>query len=152
MRRILLLALCIPLLLGSTTWTWPLAGSSVIRGFEPPTSPWGPGHRGVDLRGYPDQPVRSVGAGVVTFVGPIAERPVVVVQHGDLRTTYEPVHGTAQVGDPVAPGTQIGVLAGGHCGPGTWCLHLGLKRGERYLDPRILLYRAVLKSSSPARG
>jgi len=152
MRRLAILVLCIPLLLGGATWTWPLSNSAVIRGFEPPASPWGPGHRGIDLSGYPHQPVRSVGAGVVIFVGPVAERPVVVVQHGDLRSTYEPVSGTAQVGDRVSPGTPIGTLAAGHCGPGTWCLHLGLKRGDHYLDPRILLHRAVLKSSSPARG
>jgi murein DD-endopeptidase MepM/ murein hydrolase activator NlpD len=152
MRRLAILVLCLPLLLGSTVWTWPLTDSTVIRGFEPPTTPWGPGHRGVDLRGYPGQPVRAIGAGTVAFVGTVGDKPVVVVQHGDLRSTYEPVLGTAQVGDAVHPGARIGTLEEGHCGAGTWCLHLGLKRGDRYLDPRIVLQRAVLRPSSPARG
>lgn len=152
MRRIAVLIVCLPLLLGSSVWTWPLSDSTVIRGFDPPTSPWGPGHRGVDLRGYPHQPVRAIGAGTVTFVGTVADKPVVVVQHGDLRSTYEPVIGTVDVGVGVYPGATIGTLVEGHCGPGTWCLHLGLKRGDRYLDPRIVLQRAVLRPSSPARG
>ena len=32
------------------TWEWPTEGTHrVVRDFRAPTSPWGPGHRGLDL-------------------------------------------------------------------------------------------------------
>ena len=37
---------------------WPLRPEpAVVRGFDPPAPPYGPGHRGVDLLGEPGQPV-----------------------------------------------------------------------------------------------
>ena len=35
--------------------------------------------------------------------------------------------------------------AGGHCGGQAGCLHVGLRAGEVYLDPSVLLRYAVLK-------
>jgi pyruvate/2-oxoglutarate dehydrogenase complex dihydrolipoamide acyltransferase (E2) component len=69
----------------------------------------------------------------------LAGRGVVVVVHGDLRTTYEPLAPSVRVGDAVDAGAVIGRLAeGGHC-PG--CLHWGLLRGDVYLDPVQLVRR-----------
>jgi murein DD-endopeptidase MepM/ murein hydrolase activator NlpD len=112
----------------------------VVASFDPPDSTWGAGHRGVDLAGHPGQPVRSALAGVVSFAGSIAGRGVVVVDHGDTRTTYEPVGATARIGDVVAAGDRIGLLtlAGSHCLPGA-CLHWGWLRGSTYLDPLRLV-------------
>ena len=61
---------------------------------------------------------------------------------GGLRTTYEPVSATASVGTAVTAGDPIGVLeaAGSHCAP-SGCLHWGLRRGEVYLDPLLLVRR-----------
>src|SRR3954449_10514353 len=71
---------------------WPLdPRPSLVTGFDPPTTPWGAGHRGVDLLGQPGQTVRAALAGTVTFAGTLAGRGVVVVSHGATRTTYEPV-------------------------------------------------------------
>jgi murein DD-endopeptidase MepM/ murein hydrolase activator NlpD len=91
-------------------WTWPLPGPpAVTRGFEPPPRPWLAGHRGVDLAGHPDEPVRAAGAGVVAFAGVVAGRGVVSVDHaGGLRTTYEPVTSTVEQGTTVALGQEIG--------------------------------------------
>ena len=63
-----------------------------------------------------------------------------VVDHGDTRTTYEPVLATLAVGDAVARGQPIGTLdlAGGHCLPRA-CLHWGWLRGDVYLDPLDLV-------------
>lgn len=116
---------------------WPLAPvPAVLRGFDPPSSPWGSGHRGVDLLGSVGQRVRSALPGTVSFAGRIAGRGVVVVTHGDTRTTYEPVTATREVGTPVAAGEGVGRLdlAGSHCFPRA-CLHWGWRRGETYLDP-----------------
>jgi murein DD-endopeptidase MepM/ murein hydrolase activator NlpD len=123
-------------------WGWPLAGSpTVSRPFDAPPTPYAAGHRGADLLGAVGQPVLSAGAGVVAFAGTVAGRPVVSVQHaGGLRTTYEPVQPVVAAGQPVARGSPIGVLVAGHPGcPVQACLHWGLRRGDVYLDPLLLL-------------
>jgi murein DD-endopeptidase MepM/ murein hydrolase activator NlpD len=120
---------------------WPLRPQpEVIERFDPPDSPYGAGHRGVDLLGLPGQSVQAALAGTVTFAGTLAGRGVVVVDHGATRTTYEPVDPTVAVGTGLAAGDVIGILQTGlsHCFPRT-CLHWGLVRGEEYLDPLSLL-------------
>lgn len=120
---------------------WPLVPQpDVVRRFEAPGSAWGAGHRGVDLSARPGQTVHAALPGRVTFVGRIAGRGVVVVGHGSTRTTYEPVEGTATVGDAVASGAPLGQVeaTGSHCLPRT-CLHWGWIEGETYRDPLRLV-------------
>jgi murein DD-endopeptidase MepM/ murein hydrolase activator NlpD len=120
---------------------WPLSPQpTVVARFDPPDSPWGSGHRGVDLLGQPGQSVRAARAGTVTFTGTLAGRGVVVVSHGATRTTYEPVDPTVTVGSELATGDVLGTLQTGlsHCFPRS-CLHWGLLLGEKYLDPLSLL-------------
>jgi murein DD-endopeptidase MepM/ murein hydrolase activator NlpD len=120
---------------------WPLQPRpDIVRGFEPPASLFGAGHRGVDLLGRAGQAVHTSLGGTVTFASPLAGRGVVVVDHGGLRTTYEPVSATVTVGDVVGRGAVIGDLrrAGSHCFPRA-CLHWGLRRGAAYLDPLVLV-------------
>jgi len=71
----------------------------------------------------------------------VAGRPVVSVDHaGGLRTTYEPVDPSVAAGQRVARGSPIGLLQIGHPGcPVQACLHWGLRRGETYLAPMLLL-------------
>ncbi|MEU5290641.1 M23 family metallopeptidase [Streptomyces umbrinus] len=124
---------------------WPVGlRPSVIRGWDPPATTYGRGHRGVDLTAAPGAPVRAVAPGRISFAGRVAGRGVVSVElngTGDppLRTTYEPVRATAKKGTEVAAGEVIGVLepTGWHC-PAS-CLHWGLRRGDAYLDPLSLL-------------
>ncbi|WP_333734855.1 murein hydrolase activator EnvC family protein, partial [Streptomyces sp. IBSBF 3010] len=130
---------------------WPLAGRpSVVRGWEPPAGPYGPGHRGVDLGAAPGTEVLAAAAGRVSFAGAVAGRGVVSVElagTGDppLRTTYEPVRPLVAEGDEVAAGQVVAVLEAGpfHCAAG--CLHWGLRRGEAYLDPLSLLPPSLLR-------
>ncbi|WP_243057283.1 M23 family metallopeptidase [Nocardioides sp. SR21] len=120
---------------------WPLVPApDVMADFDPPADPWGAGHRGVDLLGSPGQPVRAALPGTVTWAGVLAGRGVVVVSHGDTRTTYEPVDATVTVGTSVGAGDRIGRLSptGSHCLPRS-CLHWGWIRGETYLDPLRLV-------------
>src|SRR5918997_1221263 len=93
-----------------TLFSWPLSGSpAVVRAFQAPALPYGPGHRGVDLAAVPGAPVLAAGAGTVVFAGTVASRGVVSVDHsGGLRTTYEPVSPSVSAGDHVARGEQIG--------------------------------------------
>lgn len=118
---------------------WPLSGA-VVRGFDPPEVRWGAGHRGVDLAGEPGAGVRAPVAGVVSFTGVVAGKPVVAVTHGAERTTLEPVAASVVVGQTVAAGDVVGRLEPGHepC-PAAACLHWGLKRGAEYLDPLTLV-------------
>lgn len=129
------------MLLTVLTAVWPLVPRpDVVARFDPPASTWGAGHRGVDLLGRPGQVVRAAATGTITFAGPLAGRGVVVVDHGETRTTYEPVRATVHVGDRVAEGQPIGRLEVpmSHCFPRA-CLHWGLLRGDIYLDPLTLV-------------
>ena len=146
----LLLALTLPLALTvpaaaeevvpTPAGRWPLrAAVEVVRAFDPPAQRWGRGHRGVDLAARVGAQVLAAAAGRVSYAGTLAGRGVVVVDHGRVRTTYEPVRRAVSVGDRVLPGQLIGTLeAGSHCA-GRSCLHWGLLEGETYLDPLTLV-------------
>ncbi|WP_200823909.1 M23 family metallopeptidase [Nonomuraea solani] len=126
------------------TWRWPLDGQPrVLRRFSPPPQPWLAGHRGIDLAAPTSTPVRAAGAGTIRFAGPVAGKGVVTIDHEDgLRTTYLPVTASVRRGDSVTPGTKLGVLeaAKPHCQES--CLHWGLLRDARYLNPLLLLGQA----------
>jgi murein DD-endopeptidase MepM/ murein hydrolase activator NlpD len=133
-----------------TGYRWPLAGTpAVVVPFNPPAQPWLPGHRGVDLASTPGADVYAAGAGTVAFAGTVAGVGVVSVDHdGGLRTTYEPVRPSVHAGEEVPAGAPIGVLLAGHpsCPAGiAACLHWGLRRGDVYLDPLLLLGLAPVR-------
>lgn len=121
---------------------WPVgARPTVLRGWEPPATVYGRGHRGVDLAAPPGSPVRAVAPGRVSFAGRVAGRGVVSVELAgtDLRTTYEPVTASVEKGAELAAGEVVGTVepTGSHCT--STCVHWGLRRGEAYLDPLSLL-------------
>jgi len=123
-------------------FSWPLQPEpQVVRSFQAPDDPYGPGHRGVDLAAQPGQPVLAAGAGVVVFAGELAGRGVVSIDHDALRTTYEPVRPAVKIGDQVYAGQRIGTVASGHGGCEGACLHWGVRRGNppEYLNPLELL-------------
>ncbi|NED91782.1 M23 family metallopeptidase, partial [Streptomyces sp. SID11233] len=130
---------------------WPLAGRPVVvRGWEPPATDYGPGHRGVDLAAGPGTEVLAAASGRVSFAGGVAGRGVLAIElagTGDppLRTTYEPVRPLVAKGDEITAGQVVAVMAAGpfHCASG--CLHWGLRRAAAYLDPLSLLPPALLR-------
>lgn len=126
----------------SAGYSWPLSPApAVLRPFQPPMHPYGPGHRGVDLAGSAGQQVLAAADGVVVFAAPLAGRGVVSVQHADgLRSTYEPVTAVVTAGAAVRRGQLLGHLEPGHasCAPAV-CLHWGVRRDEEYLDPLRLM-------------
>ncbi|MFF7564748.1 M23 family metallopeptidase [Streptomyces pseudovenezuelae] len=133
--------------------TWPVgARPTVLRGWEPPATVYGRGHRGVDLAAPAGTPVRAVAAGRVSFAGRVAGKPVVSVEltGTDLRTTYEPVTASVEKGAMVTAGEVVGAVepTGSHC-PAA-CVHWGLRRGETYLDPLSLLPPWLLRTG-PSR-
>lgn len=117
----------------------------IVGGFDPPEQRWGSGHRGADLLADPGTIVVAALPGRISFAAKVAGRPVIVVNHGATRTTYEPVVATVKVGDAVAAGDPIGVLQSGHPCPGGECLHLGWLEGARYRDPGELFADSGLR-------
>ncbi|MGV9556103.1 M23 family metallopeptidase [Streptomyces sp. NPDC003522] len=137
--------------------SWPVGTRPVVvRGWDPPATPYARGHRGVDLAAPVGAPVRAVAAGRVLFAGRVAGRGVVSLELAGtgtppLRTTYTPVRPSVFEGDEIAPAQPVGTLAAAtpsHCA--TACLHWGLLRGETYLNPLSLL-PAWLRARAPAR-
>ncbi|SDL66836.1 Peptidase family M23 [Nonomuraea maritima] len=129
------------------TWRWPLDGHPrVLQRFAPPPEPWLAGHRGIDLAAPPKMPVVAAGAGTIRFAGAVGGRGVVTIDHPNgLRTTYLPVEPSVRQGQTVTPGTLLGVLATSkpHCHES--CLHWGLIRDGRYLDPLLLLGQVLTR-------
>ncbi len=129
----------------------PVPGPVITR-FEPPDVTWGAGHRGVDLEGSPGETVVTAADGTVTYAGVLAGRGVVVVDHGVVRSTYEPVAATVGLGEAVGRGQPIGRLQAGHAScPGRTCLHWGLREGDTYLDPLLLLGATIRLLPASAR-
>ena len=149
-------------------WGLPLPGVSstaITSVFDPPTSPFGSGHRGVDFPASHGQQVTAVGSGVVSFAGSIAGKPVVSIElshsvdnsGSTVRATYEPVSAIVKTGDFIYAGTVIGIVDfsssnAGHCRSS--CLHFGLKvmaqPTPHYLNPAILWRSSALLQPSSA--
>lgn len=135
----------------------PVTGDStargVSRGFSPPPKPWMAGHRGVDLEAALGSPILAAEDGVVAFVGVVAGTPVVSIDHPDgIRTTYQPVLSTVNVGADVKEGQVIGTLTldAQHSG----ALHWGARPGGQpdvYVNPLSLLDAPTIRLK-PARG
>ncbi|MEE1756932.1 murein hydrolase activator EnvC family protein [Streptomyces sp. SP18CS02] len=131
---------------------WPVGPPrpAIVRGWEPPASAYGPGHRGVDLAAPPGTRVRAVAAGRISFAGPVAGRGVMTITLGatgapPLRTTYEPVRALLPVGTEVSAGQVVAEVTGApsHCARG--CLHWGLRRADAYLNPLSVLPPPLLR-------
>jgi murein DD-endopeptidase MepM/ murein hydrolase activator NlpD len=130
----------------SAPWVWPSGSDVVVSGWDPPASEYGPGHRGIDVRAIVGDVAVAVDAGVVTFAGPVAGRPVVTIDHGGgLLSTLDAVAPSVAAGDEVARGAPIGTVAAGsvsagHCA-GDPCLHVGARLDGEYVDPLRYLGR-----------
>lgn len=131
--------LVVLLLLGLAPWSWPVEPHEVVRAFDLPETPYGPGHRGIDIAAPAGSAVLAPQDGVVRFAGPVAGRPVVSIEHaGGLVSSFEPVEPVVEAGETVERGQQIGVLQPGHATDSTR-LHLGARLHGDYVDPLSLL-------------
>lgn len=114
----------------------------LVNAFVDPGPRWGAGHRGVDLAAESMAEVVAPRAGVVSFVGVVVDRPLIVITHPDgRRSTLEPVVSDRVVGAQVSAGDRLGWVApeaSTHCAP-RQCVHWGVRSGEDYLDPLTLL-------------
>jgi hypothetical protein len=121
-------------------WLIPPVDGAISRGFEAPTSSYGPGHRGIDFAVAPGTRVRAAGSGSVTFAGPVAGILAVTISHGGgIETTYSDLSQVlVKRGQLVDQGTFIGVVGSSHPGAGGG-LHFGVKVDGQYVDPASFL-------------
>ncbi|MFD3661109.1 murein hydrolase activator EnvC family protein [Streptomyces sp. NPDC058659] len=127
---------------------WPVGPPppEILRGWQPPAGPYGPGHRGVDLAAPSGTPVLAPTAGTVSFAGPVGGRGVITLTlpgtgTPPLRTTFSPVTPLVEAGTRVTAGAPVArVTPSTHCPRA--CLHWGLLRGDTYLNPLLLIGRA----------
>jgi len=118
------------------TWAWPVVGP-VVRGFDPPSSPYGSGHRGIDIAASIGTTVVAPAPGVVTFAGAVAGRLYVTIDHGDgLLSTCSFLSATlVRKGDVVAADQPIARSGPGHAGDVQPDLHFGVRLAGQYVDP-----------------
>ncbi len=121
-------------------WLPPLDDELQVSAFYAlPNGPFRAGHRGIDLPTAPGQVVCSPTAGVVSFVGDVVDRPVLSIRVDEATVlSLEPVSSELAVGEAVARGQPVGIVAeGGHCDGG--CLHLGTRVDGAYVNPMRFL-------------
>jgi len=117
-------------------WTWPVVGS-VIRDFDPPDTPFGSGHRGIDIAAPVGTPVRVAAGGLVTFAGPVGGRLFLTIDHGaGLESRYSFLSAlAARRGDSVAAGQVVARSGTGHAGDLVPNLHFAVLLRDAYVDP-----------------
>lgn len=120
---------------------------TVLSAFSLPGQPWLAGNRGVDLAASSGEPVFAAAAGKVLYAGALAGRGVISIDHGTIRTTYEPVDPVVHAGDVVTQGQLIGRVAdtADACGPPGSCLHWGAITTSGYVDPMSYLSRPTIR-------
>jgi murein DD-endopeptidase MepM/ murein hydrolase activator NlpD len=118
------------------SWTWPVTGP-VTRGFDPPGSPYGSGHRGIDIATPLGTLVRAPAAGVVSFAGEVGGRLFITIDHGgSLLSTCSFLSALlVHKGDVVVQGQGIAFSGTGHLGDTTPNVHLGVRLNGQYVDP-----------------
>jgi len=168
MKRISVLAMILLLSLqagvvparAAGTMRWPVVGP-VIRGFDPPDSPYSSGHRGIDIAVSFGTPVVAPGDGLVAFAGSVGGSLYVSIDHvGGLRSTFSWLSSrVVRTGDLVSEGQLIGYTGVGHSGSVVPHLHFGMRILDAYvnpldylapLDPSLLLRLVPLPSAASA--
>lgn len=150
MRRLVLLAAIATLLASmggpaapaaaAGTWTWPVIGP-VLRGFDPPATPFGSGHRGIDIAAAVGSVAVAPASGVVAFAGPIGGRLFLTLDHGGgLTSTYSWVSALlVRRGDVVTTSQPVALTGTGHLGFPVPHLHFGVRLDGAYQDPLAYL-------------
>ncbi|MEY2458726.1 MAG: hypothetical protein QOG30_556, partial [Acidimicrobiaceae bacterium] len=116
---------------GTVVYTPPV-DAPVSDPFRPPSTPYGPGNRGIEYATPPGTTVIASADGTVQFAGVVAGRRWVTINHDDgVRTTYGPLEAFSVAdGDRVRRGDAIGTTAG--------ALLFTARVGDAYIDPASL--------------
>lgn len=126
---------------------WPVVGP-VIQAFDPPDTPYGSGHRGIDVAAEVGTTIVAPADGTVTFAGPIGGYLFVTIDHGGgLSSTYSWLSAKlVRKGDRVLQDQPIALTGWGHPGAPIPHLHLGVKLDGAYVDPLSYLGPVSLAS------
>jgi murein DD-endopeptidase MepM/ murein hydrolase activator NlpD len=118
------------------TWVWPVTGP-VVNAFDPPDSPYGSGHRGIDIAAAVGTVAVAPEAGVVSFAGPIGGNLFLTLDHGGgLTSTFSWVSSLlVRRGDVVAVGQPVVLTGWAHPGSAVASLHFGVRLDGVYQDP-----------------
>jgi murein DD-endopeptidase MepM/ murein hydrolase activator NlpD len=121
-------------------WQWPILGP-VIRGFEPPSTPFSAGHRGIDIAAPFGTPVRAPAQGTVTFAGYVGGSLFVTIDVGDdyLATSSFLSQVLVKKGQHVSAGDVVALSGRGHPDEDPTHLHFGVRLYGNYVDPIPLL-------------
>jgi murein DD-endopeptidase MepM/ murein hydrolase activator NlpD len=119
----------------AASWVWPSESPRlVVEDFVAPESPWGPGHRGVDVDASSSDALIAPVSGRVRFVGSVVNRGVVTIETSEgWLVSMEPVTINEGVGSRVRAGQRIGTITRGHCPKR--CVHVGLRIEGDYHSP-----------------
>lgn len=111
----------------------PPVDAPIAERFRLPEHDWLPGNRGLKYDTRAGDTVRAIGPGTVTFAGQVGGTLHVTITHRDgLRSSYSYVAAIrVQEGDRLRTGDPVAVSGDG--------FHLGVRRGDRYLDPETIL-------------
>lgn len=132
----------------ATCWA-SVVDAPIIDPFRPPACPWCAGNRGVEFGSDAGAVVRAPTVSTVVFAGAVAGTPWISLDTGTERITIGGVDAMVDMGDRVRHGQVLGVS--------TTTVHVGVRRGDDYLDPARWLtssgYRArvVPSDGAPAR-
>ncbi len=119
----------------------------IVDHFRPPAAKWAAGNRGIDYQTTAGTPVTAAEEGRVEFAGQVGGTLHVVVRHPDgLRTSYSFLASIAVVeGQTVSSGTIVGTAGDS--------LHFGVRSGDTYIDPELVLRGAAFSVHLvPAEG
>jgi murein DD-endopeptidase MepM/ murein hydrolase activator NlpD len=122
------------------TWRWPVEGP-VIREFDPPDSPYGSGHRGIDIAAPVGTAIVAPADGTIVFAGPVGGALFLTIDHGGgVESTFSWLSALAvRPGDLVTAGQVIAVTGWGHPAEPVPHLHFGVKVDDVYVDPLAYL-------------
>lgn len=109
----------------------------IVDRFRPPEKDWLPGNRGIKYGTEPGRSITAIGPGTVTYAGRIGDDLHVTIAHPDgLRSSYSFLASIRLAeGDRVRGGDLVGAAGG--------LFHLGIRRGDRYLDPESIIGTTV---------
>ncbi len=123
----------------------------VVRAYQAPPTPYGAGHRGIDVAASVGVPVVASSTGVVHFAGRVVDRGVLSVRYSQaVIASVEPVTPLVAEGQSVVAGEVIATVDPGHCA--TPCLHLGVRVNGEYVSPLAFLEgipRSILLPTRP---
>lgn len=105
----------------------------IVDHFRAPESPYGPGNRGLEYAVESGSLVRATDGGTVTFAGQVGGSLFVTILHDDgLRSTYGHMSSIAvSVGQRVEQSEVVG--------QSSERLHFGIREGDEYIDPELLV-------------